>query len=208
MAGLERSSGDLVAKLVGSYECELYPVFAEWVAARPVHVIDIGCAEGFYAVGLARAITGATVHAFDIDELARRRCAQLARVNGVEDRVRIGGELRPEELGELPADGVVVLSDCEGAELDLLDPARAPRLLGWGMLVEVHDFVDPSISAVLTERFSDTHEIEFIAGRERVSGALPELGFLSATQRSALLSERRPGAMRWAVMRPRAGARR
>src|SRR5689334_8812698 len=50
MAGLERSSGDLVAKLVGSYECELYPVFAEWAAARPVHVIDIGCAEGFYAV--------------------------------------------------------------------------------------------------------------------------------------------------------------
>ena len=130
-------------------------------------------------------------------------CADLARINGVRDGVRIGGECRPEGLGELPADGVVLLSDCEGAERELLDPQRAPRLLGWRILVELHDFIDPSLTETVTGRFRATHDIALIEGRPRSGDAFPELSFMSASQRSAVLSERRPEAMRWADMRPR-----
>src|SRR5205807_1286288 len=81
--GLEGSSGDLVAKLAGTYERELHSVVADWIAAKHPQIIDVGCAEGYYAVGFAYAMNDTTVHAFDIDPVARERCASLSRLNGV-----------------------------------------------------------------------------------------------------------------------------
>lgn len=194
-------AGDLVAKLAGTYECELQPAFGEWIAAGVAHVIDVGCAEGYYAVGLARAMPQATVHAYDIDEAARSRCAALAAHNGVGDRVRIGGECTPATLLSFPEQGVVLLSDCEGYELTLLDPAAAPRLRRWPIVVECHDFLDPSISATIAERFAATHDVEVVPGVAHE--APPELDFLPVATRAQLLSEYRPAAMQWAVLRPR-----
>lgn len=203
--GLERTSGDLVAKLTGSYERELHPVIESWVAARPAHVIDVGCAEGYYAVGLALAIPGTHVHAYDIDVQARVRCAELAQQNAVAGRVSVHSECTPATLADFPEQGVVLLSDCEGYELTLLDPALAPRLNRWPILVELHDFLDPSISQTIAERFAPTHEIEVIEGEPRDGDGMPELDFMTPRQRRAVLSERRPGPMRWARMDPRDG---
>ena len=38
---------------VGSFELELYPVIERIVAAQPEFVVNVGGAEGYYAVGLA-----------------------------------------------------------------------------------------------------------------------------------------------------------
>jgi hypothetical protein len=209
LAGLRLSdemigvSGDLVAKLLGTYERELVPAFEEWVAQRPSVVVDVGSAEGYYAVGLAHAIPGATVHAFDIDPAARRRCAALAALNGVESRVLVREECTPEVLGELPEEGVVVLSDCEGCERALLDPERQPLLKGWPIVVELHDFIDPSISAALRDRFADSHDIELISERPVAELQPPELAHLTDAQRAALLGENRPTVMSWFHLRPR-----
>src|SRR5262249_21264479 len=204
IGGLERSSGDLVAKLAGTYERELHGVLAGWIAANYTHVIDVGCAEGYYAVGFAHVMRRTTVHAFDIDSVARARCAAMAQLNGVEDRVRILSACEPSSLNAFPARGVALLSDCEGYERVLLDPAVAPRLVGWPVLVELHDFVDASISATIRARFRDSHEIEIIDGESRERDARrAELAFMTPRQRAAVLGERRPAPMRWAHMRPR-----
>jgi precorrin-6B methylase 2 len=200
---LERASGDLVAKLLGTYERELHPVFEEWIAARYEHIVDVGCAEGYYAVGLACASPATTVHAYDIDPHAREQCAALARLNGVAERVLIGGACEPATLEDYPERGVALLSDCEGYERVLLDPVAAPRLTAWPILVELHEFIDPEIAAALRERFADTHVIQIIEGEPRDrDSARPELAFMSRRQRAAVLGERRPAHMRWACMRP------
>src|SRR4051794_23892795 len=53
LPGLEATSGDLVAKLLGAYEEELHRVLERWIASGAGTVIDVGSAEGYYAVGLA-----------------------------------------------------------------------------------------------------------------------------------------------------------
>lgn len=202
--GLERSSGDLVAKLAGTYERELHGVVSQWVAAAYPHVIDVGCAEGYYAVGFAHAMPGTTVHAFDIDASARAQCASLAELNGVATRVDVRGACAPASLDAFPAEGVALLADCEGYERVLLDPAIAPRLIGWPVLVELHEFIDGSITSEIRGRFEATHEVEIIEGEDREQdAALAELAFMSASERAAVLGEHRPGPMRWAHMRPR-----
>jgi hypothetical protein len=194
----------LVAKLTGAYELELHDVIAEWVRAAPAHVVDVGSAEGYYAVGLARAIPGARVHAFDVDAGARDRCAALAGLNGVSDRVSVGEACTPEVLAALPEDGVVLLCDAEGYERELLDPARVPRLAGWPILVELHDFLDPSITPGIARRFAATHELRLIDERPRRGEDIPELRDLPAGQRDALLDEYRPARMQWGYLRPAA----
>jgi hypothetical protein len=203
LPGLEAGSGDLVAKLLGTYERELQPVIEEWSSDPPAHLIDVGCAEGYYAVGLARAVPRADMHAFDIDATARSRCAELAALNGVAERVNVAGECDHATLRTYPHEGVALLSDCEGAEKALLDPIAVPALGGWRMLVELHDFIDPSISETISSRFAATHEIEIIEGEDRAGERPAELEFMSSRQRTAVLGERRPGPMRWAHLRPR-----
>lgn len=202
--GLEGHSGDLVAKLVGSYEHELHHVLAEWIAARYEKVIDVGCAEGYYAVGLAVAMPQTEVYAFDIDASARRLCGKLATLNSVSDRVHVEGECTHSRLESFPASGVALLADCEGAERALLDPDASPKLRRWPILVEIHDFIDPAIGTALYGRFSPTHDVEIIEGTERTAVGPGELAFMTARERRAVLSEHRPAMMRWAYMRPRA----
>jgi len=41
--------GDLAPKLLGYYEAELHPAMAKAVARNPKTIVNIGCAEGYYA---------------------------------------------------------------------------------------------------------------------------------------------------------------
>jgi hypothetical protein len=198
----EHISHHLIAKLVGSYEHQIYSWIEEWIAGEFDLVIDVGCAEGFYAVGLARAMPDVEVRAYDIYAQAREDCAELARVNGVGDRVRIAGECTPSTLAEVSEARVALLSDCEGYEKILLDPDLAPNLRNWSIIVEQHDLHDPTIAATIARRFHETHEIEVIDYVPPDGEGIAELGWLTDEQIRFVLSER-PFPMSWAMLRPR-----
>jgi hypothetical protein len=206
MPGQEHISGLLIAKLVGAYESQIYPwLLTQWIAGDFDLVIDVGCAEGFYAVGLARAMPGVEVRAYDIYEPARRDCAELARINGVEDRVIIADECTPSTLAKVSQARVALLSDCEGYEKILLDPDIAPNLRSWSIIVEEHDNVDPMIGATIERRFQATHEIEVVSSAQPDGDGLSELEWMSDEQVRLVLDER-PVPMSWALLRPRNGA--
>jgi hypothetical protein len=40
-----------IPKIIGSYECELHPAIEEIIVNNYAEVWDVGCAEGYYAVG-------------------------------------------------------------------------------------------------------------------------------------------------------------
>ena len=42
----------LIPKLLGSYEQELQPLLQRLAAQNYSEIVDIGCAEGYYAIGL------------------------------------------------------------------------------------------------------------------------------------------------------------
>lgn len=115
--------------LTGNYEAELHEAVERFIASDPGIVVDVGCAEGYYAVGLATRLPRAQIYAYDIDEHARRTCAAVAAANGVADRVTIREACTHQDLRELCGPSTVLLMDCEGAELDLFDPRAVPALV-------------------------------------------------------------------------------
>ena len=197
----EAVCSSLVPKLLGSYEAELHGVLAEVLTQDYEIVIDIGCAEGYYAVGLALGLPRARVYAFDIDDRARALCSSLAAVNKVAERVIVAGECDHAELNSLIQGRTLIVCDCEGCELQLLDPARAPELMKSDLLVELHDMIVPNITPTMLSRFTETHEIILIDAEERDPSAFPILkDFDLLTQRTAV-AEFRDGPMQWGYLK-------
>jgi len=85
------SESDAQPMLLGVFESELHSLLEEGVAERPDVVVNIGSADGYYAVGLARRLPDARVHAFDSSETAGANCREAARLNGVDARVEVHG---------------------------------------------------------------------------------------------------------------------
>lgn len=155
----DAAEGSLLARLVGSYESGLVKHLENAVASGIDCVVDIGCAEGYYAVGMARRYPQLAVYAHDISETAQSACRDLAALNGVSDRVVVGGEFKPADFEAFASRRPLIIVDAEGAELDILDPASSPALEGMRLIVETHDVWRPGTRAELMTRFSPTHEI-------------------------------------------------
>jgi hypothetical protein len=166
------SEGCYIPKLLGTYELGLQPIIANLAERGYDHVIDIGCAEGYYAVGLACALPNATVQAYDTDPNARALCADVAEANGVRDRVHIGEKFTQADFDRYVRNRVFVICDIEGGEAELFDPDRAPALRMMDMLIETHDVLVPGCTKLITNRFRASHSIQPIPFK---SSTIPDI---------------------------------
>lgn len=199
----------VIPRILGCYEKELQPLVEKICSTPYTRVIDVGCAEGYYAVGLALRIRTATVFAYDLRDSAIAQCREMARANGVSERVVTGSFCDSGTLRNLPdSEKTLIISDCEGYETTLFSEDTIPFLASHDILIETHDFLDIEISTKLQARFRDTHVITTIQSCDDITKALtytyPELQDYSLADRKILLSEERPSIMEWLFMTPRA----
>jgi hypothetical protein len=190
-------------KILGTYEAEFGSVVEEIVAGGYAHAVNIGAAEGYYAVGLLSRMAGLRVTAFEALDDERRRMAELAKLNGVEGRLAAHGICDAALLQGSIRDGerTLVLMDIEGGERDVLDPVRIPALRGCDILVELHDCYYPGISDQLRARFESSHHITAVSARPRAGDELPQVPGMSPRQVRFLANELRPAGMGWFWMR-------
>lgn len=193
--------GAFAPKLLGIYEEELHPVIEEIIKRRYATVVNVGCGEGYYSVGLARRMPDASVYAFDIDSAAQRYCVDLAKLNSVSDRVHVRELCSHQDLQQLGGPGSIIVCDCEGFEETLLDPDLVPQLANTDILVELHEFIKPGITNRILSRFRDNHALTLIDAKDRDPGEYPVLQIMRAPDRYAAVDEHRPAAMQWAFLR-------
>lgn len=196
---------------LGTYELELWPLLAELASRAFDVVVNVGAANGYYAVGLARVWPGARIVAFELEPSKRESLSRVALENGVDRRVRAEAECTPERLDAVVRDAEcpLVWMDVDGAELDLLDPARAPGLRRAEIVVELHEFLLPQTRERLEARFSGTHESQLVRGEDRRFEQFPLRGrfWQTGLGRAAAcesMQEGRPVLQDWLRLRPRA----
>jgi hypothetical protein len=198
--------GDKLPKMVGSYEAELHTIISNVIATAYAAIVNIGCAEGYYAVGLSRAMPWAHVYAFDCNTNAKRVCKKSALANRVSDRITIEKSCTVSGLRRAleRQKRTFLLSDCEGAEFDLLlSPELAVLLPTTDMLIECHDFLRPGVTEGLTRQFEKTHVIVRIEEAGRMPDQFPLLKELSGVERVLATCEFRPVLMHWLYFRSR-----
>lgn len=199
--------GPIVPRWLGSYECELHPVVEALRARRYPLAVDLGCAEGYYAVGLVAIGAAARCVACDTDPWSRRQCRRLAELNEVGGRVAVAGELACADLERLlDREGpCLVVCDIEGAEVELLDPLRVPSLARCDLLVETHRRADGDSAPLLAERFAATHDLERLLPGDRDPARLREAcgGRLDSARLARVLDEHRHRCTGWLHLRTR-----
>lgn len=211
-AGLRYGSNSVgsayLPKLLGIYERELSAQVESICAAKPGLIVDIGAAEGYYAIGLARRDPQAHIVAFEMETRGQSALREMAGLNNVADRVEIRGKCEAPDLVAALGDTAapVVVCDVEGYEEKLLDPQAVPALRQATILVELHDFIIPGITEKLKERFGATHRIEHIWQQPRSRADFPwrTLGtaLLPKSYLDWAVSEWRPVRMSWLWLVP------
>lgn len=150
-------------KMVGCYELELQ----EWLEAEivrcPKSIIDIGCAEGYYAAGLAMRCPNAKVIAYDESQVAMDLCSQAAVLNNVQNNISIRGRFVADDLKHLELDDSLVICDVEGFESEIFTFSSLKYLKRVNLLIECHDVQTPHVSTELLNLFADTHDIQITA---------------------------------------------
>jgi hypothetical protein len=198
-----------IPKLLGIYERELAPYIERAVERQPRMVVDIGAAEGYYAVGMARRLQGAQIVAFEMEAAVQVALGEMARLNAVDDRVVVLGKCELENLRAVLANesDALVICDVEGYEERLLDPAVIPALRRLPICVELHDFLVPQVTQLLLQRFSATHEVTHILQEDRsrtdFPWRTPGTMLLPRSYVDWAVSEWRPARMAWFWMTPK-----
>jgi precorrin-6B methylase 2 len=174
---------------------ELHHVFEECMPNQYSLVVDIGAAEGYYAVGLARRIKCPVV-AYDTEYRERKYCREMAAENGVSELVQVRSWCSPDNLRAL-ADGrrLLVVCDCEGGEFELLTEDAVKSLSRSDLLVELHDVAGVDVKAAMLSRLAQTHNTNILRSRlERP--VYQELAFFGADGQR-YLSELRDAGQEW-----------
>lgn len=198
------SSLDRASKLLGTYEQELHGVIRDMALYHHDGVIDIGCAEGYYAIGLGLVFETAQVVAYDTNEVAHDICRENARLNGIDDRVSLKRWCDPDELVLQCSmlSSPLIFCDCEGYETELFGEVETRNALRHAdIIIECHDFLKANCTETIRDWFTGTHDVyEYRAGA-RDPSAFAMLANVSDVNRWLAVCEHRPCVMSWVVCR-------
>ncbi|MBA4073316.1 MAG: hypothetical protein C0497_16060, partial [Gemmatimonas sp.] len=197
--------------LLGAFECETHAWLEREFARGWSIAVNVGSAAGFYSTGMAIRLPAATVHAFEMDPAWQEATRRSAAHNGVASRVQVHGTADAPALAALPVpadQGALVVSDCEGAERELLDPVRVPWLARSALCVELHDFAAPGATDLLRARFAATHELVIVEQVPRVPANWAARAGISVVDAAQLCDETRSWGEnvysgRWLLATPR-----
>ncbi|WP_143226557.1 hypothetical protein [Actibacterium pelagium] len=196
---------DLFAKLIGSYEQEVFDFLEAEIRQDPDLVINIGASEGFYAVGLKRRLASSEVYTFDIDIPSRGSLQECAATNSVSVHVLT------EFAFSDPLTSIAGIArrpffvvDCEGCEAGVVDMPASVRDRS-SFLIELHDLFHPGLSEMLVETLKDSHDLQIASQQSRQVEDFAEVSQFSPVIGAVLLNEFRAGQMQWLYATPKGG---
>lgn len=204
------SAADRGAMIIGCYEAQVLRELQR-ICEGSRSLIDVGAADGYYAVGAVKAGLVPRAFCFEMSAEGRAVIAANAEMNGVADRIAITGTADSSFLDSIPREfwsqdeRSIFLFDIEGAEFDLLTADTLQRLRNSFLIVELHEAkgTSPSKADVLMNRAERFFQVDVITAGPRDPNAITELSDWSDDDRWLLMSESRPFVMRWLLLTPK-----
>lgn len=202
---------DLGSQCLGLYEKEILDVIETMPVGGCNTFIDIGAADGYYAIGMLLSGKARRAVCFESSEVGRSTILENWELNGRPGTLTCYAEATPSSLARLLPDELqdsLVLIDIEGAEFMVLSDEVLPLLSKFEVMIEIHNWVDNFADqyAALLARLHKWFQITAIERAERGTFHLAELRDFTDDNRALLTSESRPCVMRFLRLRPKNGA--
>lgn len=196
------------AQIAGSYEREL----VSWITSAAPYdlVIDLGAAEGFYALNLLELDYCSQMVAFELDELSRdelRANADRLLRDTKTARLFLHGAATEAEIIKISREkqggSNLLICDIEGAEFDLFTDVLTQNLNSFSIAIELHSHDEAKISNIcaIIER---THSVQVLSRSVLDLSTLYDL-FPDATELEIvnLAHEGRLSRQEWLLARPK-----
>ena len=197
---------DLGAQCLGVYEKEILDLIS---AQEPFDTfLDIGAADGYYAVGLLHSKMAKKAICFEISEEGQRAIKENWMINKNPGELEIYGEANEQSIASIASvlpEKTLVLVDIEGCEFHLLSQKVISLLDKCTLVIEIHNWIDgfedkyPALLRDLDKYF----DITIIKTSERNTQNNELLRSYTDDNRLLVTSERRPCLMRFIHLSPK-----
>ncbi|MDH0898491.1 hypothetical protein N5C12_03845 [Comamonas aquatica] len=199
---------DLGSQCLGLYEKELLEIISKFKKNEFTTLIDIGAADGYYAVGML--FSGKVQHAicFEQSQKGRETIQRNFEYNNSPGKINILEEANIVSLSKISnylTNKTFVIIDIEGAEFNLLTDDILNKLHLCTIFIEIHNWIENFnfLYENLLMRADKYFEINIVDRLERSTINIEELRDFTDDNRLLLTSERRPCMMRFLILKPK-----
>ena len=197
---------DLGAQCLGLYEKEILDFIS---AQQPFHTfLDIGAADGYYAVGMLHSKMAKNAICFEISEAGQRTIRENWISNHSPGQIVIYGAANEQSISSiastLPRNSLVLI-DIEGFEFSLLTKKVISLLSKVTIIVEIHNWVDDFLAkySSLLKNLDKYFKISILKPSVRNTQNIELLRSYTDDNRLLVSSERRPCLMRFLYLEPK-----
>tara|TARA_X000000950_G_scaffold286932_1_gene397352 strand:- start:2868 stop:3704 length:837 start_codon:yes stop_codon:yes gene_type:complete len=202
---------DIVPKLLGTYERHIQEEIINIINKKNKNsiFIDIGAADGFYAVGVSMQKKIDKTIAFEINSKSKDILILNALRNNVRNKIKIFDKASKNLIFKHLnyKDNFIILIDIEGAEYDLLDKNILEKLsqIRLEIIIELHEFTDDQKlkSSELIQNSAEFFRCKFIKPMLIDNNKFDILNSCPDDMRYISFSEKRPALMRWIRLTPK-----
>lgn len=201
-------AGDLGSQCLGLYEKEILDSIEQSGKNYFDYFIDIGAADGYYAVGMLASGFVQNAICFERSKEGQNTILNNWQNNGSVGNLVVLGEANQESLETLPSRSFgrsFVLIDIEGHEFELLNSRVIQLLKHCHVIIEIHNWVNDFFIKYteLLRSLAESFKVTVLERVERPTLGFEELRSFTDDNRLLLTSERRPCVMRFLRLKPR-----
>jgi hypothetical protein len=150
-----------VTEILGLYESCLHPKLEYLINCNTKNIILVGGNNGYYSAGLSYIFNPEKICIYETEKVFHEFIDLWFGENKL-SKHEILGAATVEEFKKIDSKVDLVFMDCEGYEVELLNPSNFPWQKSAYILLELHPFYVENLLSNLCDRFRDTHEIEII----------------------------------------------
>ena len=197
--------GDVASKIYGFYENKIQEKLKE--IKKPI-LIDIGAADGFFAIGCLHSKLSKYCYAFEQNEISRLALHKTAEINKVSNQISIMGKVDNQSfLSSLPNDlelsKTVILCDIEGEEYDFFSETILKKLKKCNLIIEIHNESSNSKEASLLKLTKKYFNVNVLLDNNKDMSEINILHNLNDIDRNLISCEGRSYIGKWWHLSPK-----
>ena len=196
--------GDIASKIYGLYENNVQSILKK--IKKPI-LVDIGSADGFFAVGCLYSGLSKFCYAFEQSQKGQEVLLKTAQTNNVIKKISIKGKVTSKNfISLLPIDidlsKTVIICDIEGEEYNFLNDHILSKCKKANFIVEMHKTNNINDKNKLYKKMCKFFDVSIIIDGNKNYNETPQLHNLNDIDRLLLTCEGRSYIGEWWHLQP------